>query len=76
MASTAGGVELKKWRTRIELIFARDHSSGYGIATYHARKLAFGLGLSGRSASAVGPFPQRPLRTFLETDASLAESIR
>ncbi len=40
---------------------------------YHTRKLAFGLGLSGDAAAAAGPFLQALYRTFLETDASLAE---
>ena len=40
---------------------------------FHARKLAFGLGLSGDAANAAGPFLQALYRAFLETDASLVE---
>jgi len=44
-----------------------------GLQPYHARKIAFGLGLAGDSVAAAGPFLQSLYRAFVETDASLAE---
>jgi succinyl-CoA synthetase beta subunit len=44
-----------------------------GFQPYHARKLAFGLGLSPELASVALPFLQSLYRAFLETDASLLE---
>ena len=40
---------------------------------YHARKLAFGLGLSPELVDAAVPFLQSLYRAFIETDASLVE---
>jgi succinyl-CoA synthetase beta subunit len=74
MASTAGGVEIEEVaHTNPELILRETIFPATGLQPYHARKLAFGLGLSGDSANAAGPFLQGLYRTFLETDASLAE---
>jgi succinyl-CoA synthetase beta subunit len=74
MASTAGGMEIEEVaHTNPELILRERISPATGLQPYHARKLAFGLGLSGDAASAMGPFLQGLYRTFLETDASLAE---
>ena len=44
-----------------------------GFQPYHARKLAFGLGLSPEIVNAAGPFLQSLYRAFVETDASLLE---
>src|ERR1700687_4412327 len=74
MASTAGGVEIEEGGdTNPELIFRGTMCRASGLQPYHARKLAFGLGLSGDAASAAWPFLQGLYRTFLETDASLVE---
>ena len=74
MASTAGGVEIEEVaHTNPELILRETISPVTGIQPYHARKLAFGLGLSGDSANAATAFLQGLYRTFIETDASLAE---
>ncbi len=74
MASTAGGMEIEEVaHTNPELILRETISPATGLQPYHARKLAYGLGLSGDAASAMGPFLQGLYRTFLETDASLAE---
>src|SRR6202158_5074831 len=74
MASTAGGVEIEEVANRNpELILREAISPATGLQPYHARKLAFGLGLSGDAASAAWPFLQGLYSTFLETDASLAE---
>jgi succinyl-CoA synthetase beta subunit len=74
MASTAGGMEIEEVaHTNPELILRETISPATGLQPYHARKLAYGLGLSGDPANAMGPFLQGLYRTFLETDASLAE---
>jgi succinyl-CoA synthetase beta subunit len=74
MASTAGGMEIEEVaHTNPELILRETISPATGLQPYHARKLAYGLGLSGDAANAMGPFLQGLYRTFLETDASLAE---
>jgi succinyl-CoA synthetase beta subunit len=74
MASTAGGMEIEEVAHKTpELILRETIFPATGLQPYHARKLAFGLGLSGDAAAAAGPFLQGLYRTFLETDASLAE---
>ena len=74
MASTAGGMEIEEVAHKNpELILRETIFPATGLQPYHARKLAFGLGLSGDAAAAAGPFLQGLYRTFLETDASLAE---
>jgi succinyl-CoA synthetase beta subunit len=74
MASTAGGMEIEEVAHKSpELILREAIFPATGLQPYHARKLAFGLGLSGDAAAAAGPFLQGLYRTFLETDASLAE---
>jgi len=44
-----------------------------GLQPYQARKLAFGLGLSGDAANHAAPFFQALYRAFVDTDASLLE---
>ena len=74
MASTAGGMEIEEVAHKNpELILRETIFPSTGLQPFHARKLAFGLGLSGDAASAAGPFLQGLYRAFLETDASLAE---
>jgi succinyl-CoA synthetase beta subunit len=74
MASTAGGMEIEEVAHKNpEAILRVTISPATGLQPFHARKLAFGLGLSGDAANAVGPFLQALYRAFLETDASLAE---
>ena len=74
MASTAGGMEIEEVaHTNPELILRETIFPATGLQPYHARKLAFGLGLSGDAAAAAGPFLQGLYRAFIETDASLAE---
>jgi len=74
MASTAGGMEIEQVAHKNpELILREAILPATGLQPYHARKLAFGLGLSGDTANAAGPFLQALYRTFLETDASLTE---
>ncbi len=74
MASTAGGMEIEEVAHKNpELILRETIRPATGLQPYQARKLAFGLGLSGDAAAAAAPFLQALYRAFLETDASLAE---
>jgi succinyl-CoA synthetase beta subunit len=74
MASAAGGVEIEEVAHKTpEAILRETVTPAAGLQPYQARKLAFGLGLSGDAANAAAPFLQALYRAFLETDASLAE---
>src|SRR5712692_7048433 len=74
MASAAGGVEIEEVaRKNPEAILRETITPAAGLQPYQARKLAFGLGLSGDAANTAAPFLQALYRAFLETDASLAE---
>jgi succinyl-CoA synthetase beta subunit len=74
MASAAGGMEIEELaKDRPESILREPIYPETGFQPYHARKLAFGLGLSAELVSVAGPFLQSLYRAFLETDASLLE---
>ena len=44
-----------------------------GLQPYQARKIAFGLGLTGDQATGATPFLQALYRAFIDTDASMVE---
>ena len=74
MASAAGGVEIEEVAHKTPQAILRETiAPAAGLQPYQARKLAFGLGLSGDAANAAAPFLQALYRAFLGTDASLAE---
>ncbi|MGA8367155.1 MAG: ADP-forming succinate--CoA ligase subunit beta [Candidatus Acidiferrales bacterium] len=79
MASAAGGMEIEevaKERPEAilrETIHPAEGHAREGFEPYHARKLAFGLGLSGELASAGARFFQSLYRAFIGTDASMLE---
>jgi len=74
MASAAGGMEIEEVaKERPEAILREAIRPEIGFQPYHARKLAFGLGLSPDIVHAAVPFLQSLYRAFLETDASLLE---
>jgi succinyl-CoA synthetase beta subunit len=74
MASAAGGMEIEEVaKERPEAILRQTISPETDFQPFHARKLAFGLGLSAELAHAAAPFFQSLYRAFLETDASLIE---
>jgi succinyl-CoA synthetase beta subunit len=74
MASTAGGMEIEEVaKEHPEKILRQAIDPATGLQPFHARKLAFGLGLSGELMAAAGPFFQSLYRAFVETDASLIE---
>jgi succinyl-CoA synthetase beta subunit len=74
MASAAGGMEIEEVaKEHPEAILRQIIRPETGFQPYHARKLAFGLGLSPELASVALPFLQSLYRAFIETDASLLE---
>jgi succinyl-CoA synthetase beta subunit len=74
MASTAGGMEIEEVaKTNPEAILRETIHPAVGLQPYQARKLAFGLGLSGDFAPQAVPFFQALHRAFVDTDASLLE---
>ncbi|MEJ5368078.1 MAG: ADP-forming succinate--CoA ligase subunit beta [Bryobacteraceae bacterium] len=74
MASAAGGMEIEEVAARTpELILKQSFDPGDGLLPFQARKLAFGIGLSGAAASAAAKLFQALARAWVETDASLAE---
>jgi succinyl-CoA synthetase beta subunit len=74
MASGAGGMEIEHVaKDHPEAILRETIRPETGFQPYHARKLAFGLGLSAELAHAAVPFLESLYRAFIETDSSLLE---
>jgi succinyl-CoA synthetase beta subunit len=74
MASAAGGMEIEEVAKENPAAILRETvRPAIGLQPYIARKIAFGLGLTGDQIQAAVPFLQSLYRTFIETDASLAE---
>jgi succinyl-CoA synthetase beta subunit len=74
MASAAGGMEIEQVaKDNPEAILRETIRPETGFQAYHARKLAFGLGLSAELAHAAVPFMHSLYRAFIETDSSLLE---
>jgi succinyl-CoA synthetase beta subunit len=74
MASAAGGMEIEEVaKNNPEAIIRETIHPVVGLQPYQARKLAFGLGLSGEVATHAAPFFQALHRAFVDTDASLLE---
>jgi len=74
MASAAGGMDIEEVaKTNPEAIMHEAIHPAVGLQPYQARKLVFGLGLSGEVASNAGPFLQALHRAFVDTDASMLE---
>ncbi len=74
MASSAGGVEIEEVaRTRPDAIVKVHVDPATGVQGFHARKLAFGLGLKGGLLKAASDFVSKLYRAFEAKDCSLAE---
>jgi succinyl-CoA synthetase beta subunit len=74
MASTEGGVEIEKVaEEKPEALIKEYVDPKIGLQPYQARKIAFGLGLSGDQVKKAVKFVMSLYRAFTETDASLAE---
>lgn len=74
MASTEGGMEIEKVAAETpEKILKETVSPSIGFKDFQARKLAFGLGLSGDAHKNAVKFLLSLYRAYEESDASLAE---
>jgi len=74
MASTEGGVEIEKVAAETPERILKEHvNTTIGLRDFQARKLAFGLGLSGDVLKNAVKFVLALYRAYEETDASLAE---
>ena len=74
MASTEGGMEIEKVAAETpEKILKVTIDPATGLMPYQARRLAFGLGLSGKQIGQATKFMTGLYNAFLGTDASLVE---
>jgi succinyl-CoA synthetase beta subunit len=74
MASAAGGMEIEEVaKDHPEAILREPIRPETGLQPYHARKIAFGLGLPAEMVNVATPFLQSLYRAFIETDASMIE---
>jgi succinyl-CoA synthetase beta subunit len=74
MASAAGGMEIEEVaKSNPEAILRETIHPATGMQPFHARKIAFGLGLRSELLGVAAPFFQSLYRAFVETDASLLE---
>ncbi len=74
IASTEGGVEIEEVaRTRPEKILKAAVDPMIGFSPYQARRLAFGLGLRGKTLSSFVQLAVNLYDAYRATDASLAE---
>ncbi len=74
MASTEGGVEIEKVAAETpEKIVKAFIDPALGMLPFYARKLTFGLGLSGDLFKKAVSFMTKLYQAFIEKDASLAE---
>jgi succinyl-CoA synthetase beta subunit len=74
MASTEGGMEVEEVATHHpEKILKVAVDPASGISAFHARKLAFGLGLTGKQIGAFGKFVEAMYKAFVALDCSIVE---
>ncbi len=74
MASTAGGMEIEEVaHDNPEAILRETIDPAIGFQPYQARKIAFGLGLTGEQVTNAVQFFTALYRAFVETDASMIE---
>jgi len=74
MASTEGGMEIEEVaENHPEKILKVAVDPASGISGWHARKLAFGLGLEGKQVSAFGKFVAAMYQAFTELDCAIVE---
>src|SRR5271167_4523900 len=74
MASSSGGMEIEQVaKENPNAIIRESIHPAVGLQPYQARKIAFGLGLTGDQATGATPFFQALYRAFIDTDASMVE---
>ena len=74
MASTEGGMDIEEVAAKTpEKILRVAIDPATGLQAFHARKLAFGLGLDGKQVNSAVKFMQALYAAFIGLDASLTE---
>ena len=74
MASAAGGMEIEEVAAKDPAAILMEHiDPTIGFQAFHARKLAFGLGLKPEQVNEAVRFMTGLYRAFVDTDASLCE---
>jgi succinyl-CoA synthetase beta subunit len=74
VASTEGGMEIEHIaETQPEKILRAAVDPASGISGFHARKLAFGLGLQGKQIAAFGKFVTAMYKAFTDLDCAVME---
>ncbi|HVY12237.1 MAG TPA: ADP-forming succinate--CoA ligase subunit beta, partial [Alphaproteobacteria bacterium] len=74
MASTEGGVEIEEVAAKMpEKILKTAIDPATGLMPFHARKIAFGLGLSGTQVNSAVKFLTGMYKAFIELDAAIVE---
>ncbi len=74
VASTEGGMEIEHVaETEPDKILRADIDPAAGISGFHARKLAFGLGLQGKQVAAFSRFVSAMYKAFLDLDCAVVE---
>ena len=74
IASTEGGMEIEEVAAKHpEKIIKVSIDPATGIQGFHARKVAFGLGLEGKQVGSAGKFLTAMYRAFTDLDCSIVE---
>lgn len=74
MASAQGGMDIEEVAAHDPTAIHREPiDTVLGVQPFQARQIAYALGLSGESFKQCVGFMQKLMRTYIETDASLAE---
>ncbi|HKX00079.1 MAG TPA: ADP-forming succinate--CoA ligase subunit beta [Bryobacteraceae bacterium] len=74
MASAAGGMEIEEVAAKSpELILKESFDPSAGLASFQARKLAFGMGVPAASINTASAAMMALARAYVAADASLAE---
>jgi succinyl-CoA synthetase beta subunit len=74
MASTEGGMEIEQVAAHHpEQIFRVAVDPATGLSGFHARRLAFGLGLTGKQGAAFGKFVAGMYKAFTTLDCAIIE---
>jgi succinyl-CoA synthetase beta subunit len=74
MASTEGGMEIEEVAEHTpEKILKVAIDPASGLSAFHARQLAFGLGLHGKQIAAFGTFVAAMYEAFIDLDCAIVE---
>jgi succinyl-CoA synthetase beta subunit len=74
MASSEGGMEIEEVAAKTpEKIIKVSIDPATGIQAFHARRIAFGLGLEGNQIASAGKFITAMYKAFTELDCSIVE---